>query len=1028
MRRLRSLATLVLTGLTLCAAVAELSACIPAEVTPGGGFVVRAPPRMLQGATSDNAALCALLAVDVTFDRTDDLGPAELDRVALVAKDGVACTWVLEGEHELLGGTYDLVVRFLATGDYAGAETCGADEDVWVGAYVRRDINFPDDLSALGEDEFLSRPGDEAALGIDGVSFDPDDDGRDTLAEIAQGADPCKPSSVPSVSVSPLSTSVVEGEPIVWTVSSSDEDQVPHHVTFTVTQNFGADVGTESIVFRARTDAPAEAVIIPDDVRRPALETWRFRVLSAVSTNPGEATWQLELTPDEPFIGDLSVSWSADDGQGNELDPGGAGTADVANVIDPTRLVFFDGADEAPQTQVDFREVGPGTDATVLRFRFDNQDLLADASAWTAQLDADAPVGMALAAPSASPYWTLTWAPDNATTLTWPLAGAPMTLRLFDGDALEQASETLTVDIAPLFNNEPWFTAPAAGDLQLSAATFVTKEVRFEVHDPDEVGTAPSCTLNIEPVAGTPCTAPFVVTCGPEGERQGELWNFLAEIVPAADYFTTCGDRPEFTLEVVITDVPPMGSDPATPWVVNEPSCAPGELHCQPLMAFATADVVTWADVAAGAGITVPTNSHDEWAVDGTILTAIGQVDDGAGFDGLAIVDLRAPAPVFVHTLDPAVLCSFENDLQDPTFVVDEIGHRVIARGREANAGSCFSGERYVALIDLEPPYDVVRHLYADVCPDCSSSDCIGNPVVDATGTAHLVCAPDSPDPAQVVTFDAAGNMTRKDLPGVDETWFQNKTNAVVEGSDGKQWLVVLDWLGVLAVDLGATADPIIPVRLAMAGVDPFETEAFAVDPLRHAYMFALDDEDTPEPPAYLYRVRFDPTPTADAPLDLGHVGGSDNNGDVFMRILVRESARMGEPAVAAPHLLIAGGATEDLPWVDLDTWSLMGDSNLEIACRGLCGSCGEIYTAPDRRYLMTTATYCDSDSDKDGLVLFDWTTDTPDPIFVRAPIVQYMPDDQEDIITSESGDLVLFPDNDHLAVFYFGDAASGVD
>jgi hypothetical protein len=976
--------------------------------------------------------------VDLTFDRKDDLGPPPVENQALIPHPEKACTWTLGEKVAVPAGTYDLRVRFLATGGFNGADSC-AEGDIWVGAFVRQDIDFPDNLSALRDDEFLSRPGEEAAVGVDGVNFDPDGDGRDTLAEIAQGANPCVPSSIPDVSVNPLDVSGTEGEALSWTITSRDEDQVPHWVTFQITQSYGAEAGTESIVFRSNTDEPDAFTVTPDDADKPSLEGWDFRVLSAEKENPGSATWQVEFVPDEPFVGTLNVAWENDDGQGNVLDEGGSATAEIANVVDPTLLVFFDGEKETPLSAISFREVGPGTTATQHQFRLVNQDLVSDASEWSIELTGDEPSGMTLSPPSGSPYFTLEWAPDNAMALSWPLEGQDVSLRLVDADGLEVRTESVTVDVSPLFNDAPFFTAPPVGEFGLSAAAFAQHEMRFDVHDPDQVPDAPTCTLAIAPTGSTTCTTPFASTvCGPDGTRDGEVWPFVIRLEPAADYFTACGDRPTFTLQITITDVPPAGSEPFEAQSTSEPTCGPAEPHCQEFMALQTADIISWGEVGAGAGITPPPWDVSEWAVHGTLRKAVGLVDtDGSGYDDVVIVNLEKPAPAYEYVIPRTELCDMQEEYWRSTHVVDEGSNRALIFARQGDGSQSCSGERVLAIVDLVT-YGVTKILADDVCTNCSgnTTGCIGNPLVDDTGNFWVVCDAGSGTDGEVVQIQPDGMMARRDLPGLDSA-FENETNVLLNDDVGGRWIGIPDETQIHFVDIDDTANPAVPVVVSVPELDAFEFEAWGVDAERHALLLAQDREGPggstdPGPNAELFMVSMTGgSPALMGPLDIGDVGGSDNNGDSFMRLLIREGPRAGEGPQAGPHLAVAGGSTQEVPFIDLDSFTVMGMRNTTSECQALNCSCGDLYKMPDRRYLGMPGTNCDgATGSEDGLVLYPWST-TGNTLFVPAPVLDFPGSSdthQEDYICSEAGHMLVITDDDRPAVIYFDEAAAGAD
>ena len=120
-------------------ALGGASALFGCTAGEGGALIVEAPARIRQAAASDEAAHCARLAVDITFDHRGDGAPPLLENEPLVPVADEPCSFTLPSsvERTFPRGEYDVLVRFLAgEGALTGSESC-AEQDVgpvWVGA------------------------------------------------------------------------------------------------------------------------------------------------------------------------------------------------------------------------------------------------------------------------------------------------------------------------------------------------------------------------------------------------------------------------------------------------------------------------------------------------------------------------------------------------------------------------------------------------------------------------------------------------------------------------------------------------------------------------------------------------------------------------------------------------------------------------------------------------------------------------------------------------------------------------------
>jgi hypothetical protein len=936
--------------------------------------------------------LCRGLSVDLTFDRTDDLASPPLDQVALAPKEGATCTWVLAEERRLLAGSYDLIVRFKTN---SAVSSCSA--PILVGAYVKRGLAFPfpEDFSGLTAADFASRKVDEALLGDPSVRFDPDDDGRESLAELAQGSDPCKPSSVPVPSLEIVASSVTETSTVIMNLSSSDADGVAHVVELRIAHANGPNVGTEEIVYRAYTDGRSGGLVDGPQ----GGERWSLRASADSDARDGAARWELRFVPDEPFVGTLDVRASADDGQGNVLARTSSIAVRVEDVDDPTRLLFGDQG--APQALLRFAEQGMSEH----RFRFEDDDLMSDVGTWTPEI-VRGPIGLTLRRDAA--FWVLRWSPTNDDAL---LGDQRLDLRFLDG-VTAKGQTSITLEISPLFNDPPMFVEPPVGELALPAAAFAEHRVNFAVVDPDRANMAPSCAATVMPIAGTTCTNAFSsVRCEPTGPRADDRWPFALILSPSASYETACGSAPSFSASLVITDVPPTGASNGP--LATGTGGTPLELR--------TANVVAAAVVSGGSAAVPGYTNPSPPLIHGALKKAIIQVNDSGGNEVPLLVDLTRPAPSFIHRFPQSELCSLdENQRPKDIFAADEVNGRMLVVTRGFDGSSCATNG--VSLVNVSAR-TATFFTSVQTCGE-PWNDRQGNPVVDARGNIYVPCVT---SPGRIARFAPDGTLSTKTISiyrnGSDDI---NRRTGIVTDSSGKSWLVWPDAMGLVIVDL-STFDQATPSaeRITVdAGWNLSTIDDSAVDPYRRSFLIAYNRRNLT---AQLLRVRFETTGRVlDAPLDLGDVGGNTSNGHSYMRLVLRDAgAGSSDPG---PDLVVSPGSNSDpRPHVDLDSWSISAVRPVTDYFLG-SGSAG-IFQTPDKRF-YTAPTTSNYESSARGIYLYRF-----DPMVARQFIELAVPNGGSDWAgrteSSESGNLMVISEADgsgQISVVYFVEAEAGRD
>ncbi|MFO0727601.1 MAG: hypothetical protein U1E65_27735 [Myxococcota bacterium] len=963
---------------------------------PDPRFQLKLPSRLSQGLASTDAALCEGLDVSLTFDRTDDLASPPLDGVALIPKSDVPCTWVLEHEAQLLAGTYDLVVRF-ATDD-TPPECAGP---LVVGAYVRRGLSFPfpASFSGLTDDDFVSRPGEESRLGDPSVNFDPDGDGRDSLAELAQGSGPCKQSSVPVPTLSVSTTTTTETSTVMITIASLDADDVAHRLALRIQHPSGPNVGTEFIAFEAYTDARG---VVRSTVRGPA-EHWSLRAEVDTDAKDGAASIQLHFVPDEPFIGALTVALDVDDGQGNVLAHAAPVTLTVSNVDDPTRLLFQDPGVELSVLR--FAEQASPADS--YRFRFDDPDLGSDVGTWTPSINSG-PSGLGLRRDGG--FWVIEWSPSNGDAVLSPRSVLDLGFR--DGSGALRGHAAIALEISPLLNDPPVLVPPAVGDLALPATPFTEHRVPFFIDDPDESEQAPSCALTIQPAPGTSCAAPFSsARCEPTGLRNGPHWPFALILVPAADYGTACGTAPGFLASLSITDVPPTGAR-------NGPAHI--DTGTNPL-ALATANVVSAAIVSGGPGAVPGATDPSPPLVHGSLGKALVQVFDSGGTEVVTVVDLNGSTPSFSHRFAQAEFCNFdENKRPREIAAADEVNGRMLVISRGYSAGSC--GPNGANLVSLSGP-STVFHTSVELCGE-PFNDREGNPVVDAAGNFYVAC---NTSPGRIARIAPNGTIATKNISAFQSSGGElNVRTALITDAAGTPWLAWPDAGGILLVNL-STFDQAAPSTERISMPARWRTDTLddvIVDPWRHSFLIAYNRQSTT---AQLLRVRFEAgARTLDAPLDLGAIGGNTSNGTSYMRLVLRD-AGPGSVDPGADLVISPGSSGDPRPHIDLDTWAVTTVRPPEDYYLG--GGSAGIFPSPDKRYYVAPTTSNHEDGSR-GMYLYRF-----DPgvqrTFITLPVPNGGADWAARTEVSESGNLMVITERDGnggISVIHFVDAAAGRD
>jgi hypothetical protein len=984
----------------------------------GEGLLIPMPGRLRHALSSTDGALCAKLDVRLTFGRTDDLGSPAIDKVALDSKPDATCTWVLADTKQLTKGNYDLVVRF-ATKDAPG--TCAG--PILAGAYVKRGIAFPfpPEFSGLTDADFYSRPGQESMLQDSTASFDPDMDGRDSLAEIATGSDPCKQSSVPVVTLEGVN-SVTEGQPITLTLQSIDADDVQHRVLLSIKHSHSLaarpDYKTSEIDFVGVTNDPASSQVTPKPADRPPIEGWTFS--SAVSMGDprfqgkkGAASWTLTFTPRDPFVDTITFEYSADDGQGNTLVAPRQKTADVANVQEPARvLIQMMGQDTATSTLA-FAE--QGNPASSYLFRFVEADLTARADQWMPRIASVTPTtSAALTVKPNGGLWELDWSPSNYDAVHQPQNGYRMRLEFFDDMNAKQGESVITLGVDPLWNDVPWFDAPSTGDLALPKSMFAMHAAHFVVHDPDRVDAAPSCQVTIAPRAPTACMSPFqTVRCEAAGPRSGDDWPFQLILIPSTDYFAACGAAPSFTAVVQVTDAAPARASNGPQTFRTSPDCSSSMGPCVPDLTFRTADVVSPGSVSGGPGATPSFTGASPVIIDGVKQAGLVVVQDPAdNYEAyLTLMDLSAPSPSFRYKVPKTTLCDVASGSAREIGAADEINHRLLVYSHQLDAGSCGTSNPYVlgviSVSDLSNP--TVRTFTQTQYCQLQPYDHPGNPVVDTiNGNFYIPCGD---TPGFLSRIDPSGTLTGKTIMQTSDACNcqNNRHNDFIVDSANVHWLIWPDLTGILLVNLD-TFDNAAPSTMRLtpaAGWSSDNIQDHVVDTARKSYVFTYMASGGP---TQLWRIDFaSGTPTVRGPLMLTGTSGA--------RVLLRK--RGTEPAAEA-DLVVDGSSGDTRPYVDLDGWRIVGTLD---STNFYLGYSPGLFPTPDHRY-FAGPTAMNHETGAKGLYLYAW-----DPMVPRLFLDLGQPNDPGDKITlSRSGNMMVFSLSDHIDVVYFVEAAMGLD
>lgn len=980
---------------TLCTLLLGLAAaCEDRAPAPSSVLSISLPRSVRQGLASTDAALCEGLEVRLSFDDTADLAPPPIDDRALIPKPGVACTWVLDETVNLKASTYDLVVRFQtkeAPGTCAGPQL--------VGAYVKRGLSFPfpPNFAGLTDDDFYSYPGEEEELRIPGLSFDPDEDGRDNLSEVGQGSDPCKLSSLPVVSLEASTSSVAEGDTVRFTLRSEDEDGIAHRVRFSIRHGHGPNVGTERVELFAFTDGRSAPTRSPLNI--PALEGWRLGISEDQDPRAGAAEWSIDFTPDEPFVGSLSVAYSADDGQSTVLFAEQRRTLDVTNVDDPTVLLFEEAGLEVERSTLRFPEAGhaPVTHS----FRFEDGDLDADVSTWTAVLAANDP-GVVLQRDGAR--WTLAWTPTNEQAVRPPEGGHRVALDFMDGPR-RAGQATLGLEINPLFNDPITLAPPQVGELALPSVDFAEHRVHFQLTDPDEVEAAPGCVASLVAASGTSCdpaTAFTSVRCETNGVRQGAVWPMVVVLTAAADFRAQCGGGPAFTLSYTATDVPPLTAP-------NGPeSAASGPLSLR------TANVVQGAVVSPG-NVGPPNFRFAEPAiVIGSRMKALVEVQDpDNNYErGVYALDLTFPNPTFSFAFPRATLCELDDFRPDHSSAVDEGAGRALVYGR-VQSGSFCNGDAGAYRVDVNT--NAVQHYTrAALCGSASAN--LGNPLAARDGSFYVPCHDST---ASLGRIDPAGVVTRAVLTGLTmlNPITPHKSGLVYSPTE-VPWLIWPGPTGLVALNLATLGDA-TPARQSFPMDADWwrgDIDGFVVDEARSSYVFVYNRYNAD---AELWRISLtSESPVLEGPIALGDVGGTSGNS--YARPILRDPSSVA-PSSGADLIVSPGSSGDPRPMIDLDTFTVaLTRPNTDF----FLGTSAGLMASPDRRYYVAPV---QSSDDGRGIYLYPWDHTQPRQ-FVSLPVPNGGIDSARFNQVSMTGKLILTSADDELGVIYFVDALQGLD
>ena len=979
------------------ALLASLTACADDPVPANSRLSVSLPRSVRQGLASSDAALCNQLDVRLTFDATNDLAPPAIDGRRLEPKADAVCVFVLGETVNLPAGTYDLIVRF---DTQAAPGTCSA--PLLVGAYVVRDLEFPfpEGFEGLSEADFYSRPGDESALELPGLSFDPDEDGRDNLSEVGQGSDPCRISSLPITSLQTTTTTQAEGSPIRFVLRSSDEDGIAHRVRLSLGHSHGPNLGTERIELVAFTDGRSPPVRSPLNI--PALETWQFVVSADQDPNPGAAEWTIDFVPDEPFIGPLTIRYSADDGQNTVLFPEATASVEVINVDDPTILLFEEAGTEAPRTSLVYPEEGNAPVEHV--FRFEDADLGADVSTWTAVLGAN-PSGVALRRDAAR--WVLSWVPTNAQVVSPPVGGHRVVIEFFDGPSRQGMTE-LSLQISPLYNDPISLIDPQVGELALPAVDFPEHRIHFAVLDPDELASSPSCQVSLTAAVGTSCDPNTEFTnlrCETDGLRQGQRWPMVVVLTPAATFRAACGANPNFDLAYTVTDVAP-------PTATNGPQSA-----LSSTFVVRTANVVQGASVDPGAVGPPSYRAPRPAVISGAAMKALVSVEDpDNNYErDVYVVDLSFPTPSFSFKFPRATLCELKNDAPEHIAAVDEAGRRVLALGRTQSGTYCNSGVAGAYLVDLQTNA-ATHYTGTQLCGVPFQRE--GRPVVDRSGNFYVPCYDSASSLARI---DAAGALQRFTFTGLNHNnpITPHKAGLVYSPTD-VPWLVWPSPTGLVLVNLSTLGQPTPTVQTFTMDADWFrgDIDGFVIDEARHAYVFAYNRYNAD---AELWRVSLSTeAPVLEGPLALGDIGGNLSNATSFMRPVLRDPSSVSPPS-GADLLVRPGSSGAARPLVDLDTFSVAFTRPAsDFFGANVVGS----FSSPDRRF---SAVPVSGGPTTRGIYLYPWDHAQPRQ-FVNLPVPTGTFDDPRMVQVSDRGNVMVVSESTLISVIYFVDAMLGLD
>lgn len=962
-----------------------VTSTLVASCSGGQGGLVVSPARIARAVSTD-VDLCRVTAARVIMDRIDDADGPLLDEELVQAPDE-PCVWRSAGERLLPRGRYKLLVRFDAVPREGSA--CGEDVSVPIGAYLFSEVEFPfaEGFGGIREEDFLSLV--EQSVPAEGLVFDPDDDGRDSLAEIAANGDPCTKNEAPIVTVEQLGGTAADEETVSLRVRSAGTTGDLHQLAVTILHDNGAAAGTGQIRFLCGTDPSLPAATVDE---APGGEGWALTVTSG-DDDPadGSASYDLSLRLDEPFVGDVTVRVFA------TLD----GVTPIASAA-PLALTVSDVEDETlildedfqPLDRLDFAEVRSslGTDvedpavrqdllelATAVRIRVEDEDLDDDVSVLDARL-ADCPAVTSLVRDTDA--FALRWGATNADAVAEALAGGPRTctLELLDSSpaAVVRGTAAARLFVSPLKNDPPSYQAPNPGSLGLPDAPFAEHVVPFVVVDPDQIETAPTCTPALTPRAGTSCTvaqAFTAVECAPNGLRTGETWPFALVLTPSPSYFTSCGASPFFDVELEIVDVSPDGSDPP----LSYSTCQGSTADCGAAFFLRTASVVDAQVLTIGA--------HDQYddvapVIDSVSGLGLMRVPDGAGGKALGLVELVGPqAPRVVSVSPPDVALTFEET--NPGRRGAGAGGRFVTAVRDGG------GTQVIVQVDASNGAAQATYSSLTLQSQCQESfnGTLGAFLVDRAGNLYLTCNgdTDSTPPARLVRFAPDG--TRSDVPlngrVTPSGFFEGEQiNVVVDPVDEREWIVWPDDEGFVLVDTASIGGTLATERIAFAwpGNGSSNLDAFAFDPSRGLFLFLyetdqngdgfINDSDNQE--AALSAILFDGSPALyPATLVLPEASARDNNGFSFARLMVRpfDAAR----PLAEPDLLVQPGFG-DFPRIDLDgpegptSFSVTGFlDDVELPSFGT-----DVFASPDRRFTISP-TGCDGPDSGVSLALFPW-------------------------------------------------------